>query len=61
MLVFSVMGFELLMPSAIIVLCGDQCECQKVECDYTAGQMDGEADWWTISGKIRLPPLARVI
>ena len=36
-------------------------EYQKVECDYTAGQMDGEADWWTISGKIRLPPLAKVI
>ena len=28
--------------------------------DCTAGQMGGEAGWWTTSGKIRLPPLARV-
>ena len=27
----------------------------------TAGQMDGEAGWWTTSGKIGLPPLARVM
>ena len=26
--------------------------------DGTAGQMDGEAGWWTSSGKIGLPPLA---
>ena len=25
-----------------------------------AGQMDGEAGWWTTSGKIGLPPLERV-
>ena len=25
------------------------------------GQMDGEADWWTTSGNIGLPPLARVM
>ena len=24
----------------------------------TAGQIDGEADWWTTSGKIGLSPLA---
>ena len=24
--------------------------------DCTAGQMDGEADWWTTSGNIELPP-----
>ena len=29
--------------------------------DYTAGQMDGEAGWWTASGKIGLPPLAMVM
>ena len=29
--------------------------------DCTAGQMDGEADWWTTSENIRLPPLARVM
>ena len=29
--------------------------------DCTAGQMDGEAGWWTTSGNIRLPPLARVM
>ena len=28
--------------------------------DNTAGQIDGEADWWTTSGKMGLPPLARV-
>ena len=28
--------------------------------DCTAGQMDGEVGWWTTSGKIGLPPLARV-
>ena len=27
----------------------------------TAGQMDGEAGWWTTSGNIRLPPLARAM
>ena len=27
----------------------------------TAGQMDGEAGWWTTSGNIGLPPLARVM
>ena len=29
--------------------------------DCTAGQMDGEAGWWTTSGNIGLPPLARVM
>ena len=29
--------------------------------DGTAGQMDGEASWWTTSGKIGLPLLARVM
>ena len=29
--------------------------------DCTAGQMDGEAGWWTTSGSIGLPPLARVM
>ena len=29
--------------------------------DCTASQMDGEAGWWTTSGKIGLPPLARVM
>ena len=29
--------------------------------DCTAGQMDGEAGWWTASGNIGLPPLARVM
>ena len=28
--------------------------------DCTAGQMDGEAGWWTTSGNIGLPPLAKV-
>ena len=32
--------------------------CQS---DCTAGQMDGEAGWWTTNGNIRLPPLARVM
>ena len=27
----------------------------------TNGQMDGEAGWWTTSGKIGLPSLARVM
>ena len=26
----------------------------------TAGQIDGKVDWWTTSGNIGLPPLARV-
>ena len=30
-------------------------------CECTAGQMDGEADWWTTSGKIGLPPQERVM
>ena len=29
--------------------------------DCTAGQMDGEAGWWTTSGNIGLPPLVRVM
>ena len=29
--------------------------------DCTAGQMYGEAGWWTTSGNIGLPPLARVM
>ena len=29
--------------------------------DCTAGHMDGEAGWWTTSGNIGLPPLARVM
>ena len=29
--------------------------------DCTAGQMDGEAGWWTTRGNIGLPPLARVM
>ena len=29
--------------------------------DCTAGKMDGEAGWWTTSGNIGLPPLARVM
>ena len=29
--------------------------------DCTAGQMDGEAGWWTTSGNIGIPPLARVM
>ena len=29
--------------------------------DCTAGQMDGEAGWWTTSGNIGLPPLTRVM
>ena len=29
--------------------------------DCTAGQVDGEAGWWTTSGNIGLPPLARVM
>ena len=29
--------------------------------DCTAGQMNGEAGWWTTSGNIELPPLARVM
>ena len=29
--------------------------------DCTAGQMDGEAGWWTTSGTIGLPPLARAM
>ena len=28
--------------------------------DGTAGHMDGEAGWWTTSGKIGLPPLTRI-
>ena len=28
---------------------------------HTAGQMDGEAGWWTTSGNIGLPPLARAM
>ena len=27
--------------------------------DCTAGQMDGEADWWTTSGNIGLPPTSK--
>ena len=29
--------------------------------DFTASHMDGEAGWWTTSGNIGLPPLARVM
>ena len=29
--------------------------------DCTAGQMDGEAGWWTTSGNIGFPPLTRVM
>ena len=29
--------------------------------DCTAGQMDGEAGWWTTSGKIGIHPLARAM
>ena len=29
--------------------------------DCTADQMDGETGWWTTSGNIGLPPLARVM
>ena len=29
--------------------------------DCTAGQLDGEAGWWTTSGITGLPPLARVM
>ena len=29
--------------------------------DCTAGQIDGEAGWWTTSGKIKLPPLEKVM
>ena len=29
--------------------------------DCTAGQMDGEAGWWTTSGNTELPSLARVM
>ena len=29
--------------------------------DCTAGQMDGEAGWWTTNRNIGLPPLARVM
>ena len=29
--------------------------------DGTAGHMDGKAGWWTTSGNIGLPPLARVM
>ena len=29
--------------------------------DCTTGQIDGEAGWWTKSGNIELPPLARVM
>ena len=29
--------------------------------DCTAGQMDGEAGWWTTSGNIGHSPLARVM
>ena len=29
--------------------------------DCTAGQMDGEAGWWTTRGNIGLPPQARVM
>ena len=29
--------------------------------DCIAGQIDGEAGWWTTSGNIGLPPLARVM
>ena len=32
---------------------------RRSEC--TAGQMDREAGWWTTSGNIGLPPLARVM
>ena len=28
---------------------------------YSAGQMDGEAGWWTTIGNIGLPPLTRVM
>ena len=31
------------------------------ECDCTDGQMDEEAGWWTTSGNIGLPPLAKVM
>ena len=29
--------------------------------DCTAGHMEGETGWWTTSGNIGLPPLARVM
>ena len=33
--------------------------CGPHRSDRTADQMDGEAGWWTTSGNIGLPPLAR--
>ena len=36
--------------------------CGQARRSYcTAVQMDGEVGWWTTSGKIGLPPLARVM
>ena len=37
------------------------CVDRPRRCDCTAGLMDGEAGWWTTSGNIGLPPLARVM
>ena len=33
----------------------------RPQIEYTAGQMDREAGWWTTSRKVGLPPLARVM
>ena len=38
-----------------------QTPTQSRRSDCTAGQMDGEAGWWTTIGNIGLPPLARVM
>ena len=35
--------------------------CGQTPPNCTAGQMDGEAGWWTTRGNIGLPPLARVM
>ena len=60
-------------PSPLCPLCNTHnthhlfnCSHKRTRCHpCTAGQMDGEAGWWTTSRKIKLPlpppPLARVI
>ena len=45
-------GYHIVTPGFVDRPCRSDC---------TAGQMDGEAGWWTTRENIGLPPLARVM
>ena len=55
----SLIGTDIIFHTHHIVTPGFVDRPRRSDC--TAGQMDGEAGWWTTSGNIGLPPLARVM